>query len=137
MPPGGPKTAVHWAAKWTPFPCRHWWHHPSLTQGWRATWKCSGPEPHTSEVAAQVERAQRPDANALWHWVEGLAGERALGPIAPSLVVWPPSALVFAVLRNLAPHEAVKDPVKGHMCTTTNDNPPAASRGRGVKRRLP
>ena len=74
-----------------------------------------GPEPHTSRVAAQVERAQQPDANALWHWAKGLAGERAPGPRAPSLAVPPPSALVFAVPANLAPHEAAKDPLKGHM----------------------
>ena len=51
-----------------------------------------GPEPHTSRVAAQVERDQRPHADCLRHWHEGLVGERALGPGAPSLVVPPPRA---------------------------------------------
>ena len=74
-----------------------------------------GPEPHTSRVAAQVEQAQGPDANALWHWAEGLAGERARGPHAPSLAIPPLGALVFPVPVNLEPHEAGKHPLKGHV----------------------
>ena len=72
-------------------------------------------EPHTSRVAAQVERAVRPDGDALGLWAEGLAGDRAAGPRAPSLAVPPPRALVFAVPVHLAPHEAAKDSLKGHM----------------------
>ena len=56
-----------------------------------------GPELHTSRVAAQVERPQRPAANAPPHWAEGLAGERAPGPRAPSLAVPLPGALIFAL----------------------------------------
>ena len=75
-----------------------------------------GPEPHTSRVATQVERAQRPHVDALRHWAEEAAGERAPGPRAPALAVPPPSAFVFAVPANWAPHETAKDPLKSHMC---------------------
>ena len=69
-------------------------------------------EPHTSRVAAQLERAQRPHADALRHCAEGLAGERAADPRHPSLAVPPLGAFVFALPANLAPHEAEKDPRK-------------------------
>ena len=74
-----------------------------------------GLELHTPRVAAQVEPAQRPDANAVWHWAKGFARERAPGAPVPSLAISPLGALVFAVPANLAPHEAAKDPLKGHM----------------------
>ena len=73
------------------------------------------PEPHTSRVAAHIERAQRPDAHTLRHWGEGLARERAPSPGAPSLSVPPPSAFVFALPANWAPHEAAKDPLNNYM----------------------
>ena len=65
-----------------------------------------GPEPHILLVAAKVERAQRPHVDALRHWAEGLFGERARGPGAPSLAVLPPGAFVLALPANVAPHEA-------------------------------
>ena len=74
-----------------------------------------GPEPHTSWVAVQVKRAQRPHDDALRHWPKGLAGERAPDPGAPSLAVAPSGAFVFAVPANRAPHEGAEDPLKGHF----------------------
>ena len=69
----GASIAVQWTAKWIPFPCRQWRHHPSMTQCWRATWKCAVPK-HTSRVAAKVERAQRPDADAPGTGLRGTPG---------------------------------------------------------------
>ena len=96
---GGPSTAIHGTGKWTPFPLPPLAAPSQRDPMLEGHVKVCGPEPHTSRVAAQVERAWRPHVDALWHWAEGLAGERAPGPGPPSLAVPPRGAFVCRRIR--------------------------------------